>query len=229
MTHLRSALVSAALALTLVLTASAGPASAFRFYNTASNSAVEWYVSNIRWCINENNYWTTTLFPSTITTAFEKWDTDMTKRTISRYTAGPNCEVEIHVVSFSAKGWPNAPARATMVPTAEGYIYDGDLYFNADRTSEFWFSTAHHYCTVPCSDRPLDLFTIALHEFGHTIGIGHNQSTLICQDGGDTEQGWLFCPDQYYTLDPMYFAAADGYRRWITEDSRRALIALHYR
>jgi hypothetical protein len=224
-------IMMAVLSLAFVFTMSAASAPTARGYSYfyGGTNPIEWYVGNIRWCINEWGSWGSNgNFIPTINEAFENFDEVMSARTVSRYTGGPNCEVEIHVVSFRNKNWTGI-ARTYMVPTSNNAnIYDSDIYFNGDLTNDFWFSTNHHVCTVVCSSDRYDLFTIASHEFGHALGLGENSSANYCTAGYDTEQAALACTNDFLSLDIMYVNAGDGYRRWITNDTEGGLVNLGY-
>lgn len=212
----------------LVMSAMLAPASKGFSYFYGGTTPISWNKSPVYWCVAENYYWDGSFdWISPMRSAVTHWNSNMNSLLIWE-SGSSSCDIEVRIVNFSWRGWPNNPARAT-IGTSGTTITSADLYINAERTNEFWFSTKHHYCTVVCPSRPLDLYTIFSHELGHTIGLGHNKAGVSCSAGYDTEQTAAACTNDFYSVDIMYAYAADGYRRWITTDTRNGLVALGYR
>lgn len=202
--------------------ASPAPLSAHRYWNSNAPR----YFSDIEYCFEQTAGWNTSAL-NVIRATFEHWDGYMTKRSITEVAPGFGCNIHVHITYGGAVG--SAPARALPL-TSGNQIISGDLLINANLTSQFWTYGASQNCNVPCP-KPLDLWTISVHEIGHLIGLGHNMDTqpVLCSSGGFVDNPAPNCTNDWYSVDPMYWAAGDGYRRWIQADSLGGLVGLGYR
>lgn len=125
----------------------------------------------------------------------------------------------------------NSGAIATTIVDSRdsgGYIQQASTFINP--SINWWYLTGKQNCVV-WNCRP-DLFTMAQHETGHTMGLAHRGYSgdpppehpwTWCHGGYDNEQVVAGCPHtdsrgRLQGRDVMYPAAADGYRRWLTAD-----------
>lgn len=185
---------------------------------------VPWKVSPIYWCFGQWSWNQSSM--NTARAAVNHWASYMNRRSLVETFAGdPNCDITL---GQSALG-VNADAATTNTGAANGAMLYANIYINTSRTSQFWIYGASQNCTVPCP-KPIDLWTVVVHEMGHALGIGHNWTGgPLCGAGYNVTRADLACSNDYYSLDPMYPFAADGYKRWIASDSIAALVVIGYR
>lgn len=187
----------------------------------------------IKWCVRKN-VWTSNLVPAAMTSAAEHWDSKMDRYSIeetSGYPTNATCNIRVYIDSWSANGRGTGIGRGGPVIVNGQWAYS-EIYINSDHVNRFWFYTANQNCTVGVNcAKDIDFFSAFAHEFGHALNLSHNKnySSDPCVNGFFFTDTAGACIDDFYSTDIMFFLAADGYRRWITEDSLRGLRALGYR
>lgn len=204
-------------------------------YFFGGSTPITYTNSNVEYCFLGTWPFSTSTAKNTMIAAIENWDTYANNRTFTQVT-GSWCTIEIRWTSFAAKGWPDTTdARTTVNEAWNGAKYvlaDADMWLNSDHIGDIWSYGASQNCYVVCNYAS-DLWTITQHEFGHTIGIGHNTTTntSYCGHGQLVDRPDLACSgiSDWYTVDIMYVHAGDGYRRYIEADSLGALVAMDYR
>jgi len=153
-----------------------------------------------------------------------------------------DCNIHLHWQSFSAHNWDPDPAKTVDAWNERlGLLTRSDIYYNSDfaiRTNTWWsedvqLNSNGATCKiggglVTGCGKGIDFLTAMRHEFGHSVGIGHNTAEVVyCSSGYLVTATANACTNDFYSTDPMYWAAADGYRRNYQQDTENALEALY--
>lgn len=166
----------AVLALVLALAASTQPASAYLKLGTTANNrtvTLRWEEFPIRYFITDaaGGGVSATQLRDAVATAFDTWHAVETADTSSEFVAftnaRPNDDDGLTVIGFLNRPDEDRTLGATsfLVDTLTGEIVEAEIFLN----SFFDWSVS----PTAGSDR-FDVQSIALHEIGHLLGLGHS-------------------------------------------------------
>lgn len=134
--------------------------------------AGHWALKTIYFCFDSDADFPYQSMKNTLSYGFQRWNTLGSVLDIEPQTDPLHQLCNVHV-RYDTIG----PAGQTSISVSNGLIYSATIHFNKPYGSDFWWYTATQQCYVGSGDGcHMDAYTIAIHEMGHAIGLGHNTS-----------------------------------------------------